>query len=207
MFAAETIEFLEESSDSCQQTIEFLREIEMMHRKRRSSFVFFTFRCHNACTVARFRGLVAKMLVLSHILEAQSHTSDTKRLIYLCFLRFPAEISASRRRNHRSVNQPRIPRILSDPPDQVSLAAACDHPTTRAGGEDYVSSKQTPSNNAVLDAMTQSQSKGFPCTRYFIPVCVGVGVGSSENVCSVVRILGISVNLGDLGLRTVILKC
>ena len=29
------------------------------------------------------------------------------------------------------------------------------------------------------------QSEGFPRTRYFIPVCVVLGVDSSQNVCSV----------------------
>ena len=33
-----------------------------------------------------------------------------------------------------------------DPPDQVSGAAARDLPSTRAGGQDEVSSKQTPPN-------------------------------------------------------------
>ena len=33
-----------------------------------------------------------------------------------------------------------------DPPDQVSSAAGSNHSNTRAGGEDYVSFKQTPSN-------------------------------------------------------------
>ena len=52
-------------------------------------------------------------------------------------------------RNHRLGIHPRIPQ---DPPDpvgpanQVSSAAARDLPSTRAGGQDDVSSKQTPSN-------------------------------------------------------------
>ena len=36
---------------------------------------------------------------------------------------------------------PRIPRISPDPADQVSSAAARNHPTTRAGGQDDVSSQ------------------------------------------------------------------
>ena len=35
---------------------------------------------------------------------------------------------------------------LPDPADQVSSAAVRNHSNTRAGGEDYVSSNQTPSN-------------------------------------------------------------
>ena len=38
------------------------------------------------------------------------------------------------------------PADLPDLPDQVSSAAGSNHSNTRAGGEDYVSSNQTPSN-------------------------------------------------------------
>ena len=40
------------------------------------------------------------------------------------------------------------PADPADPPDQVSSAAGSNHSNTRAGGEDYVSSNQTPSNNS-----------------------------------------------------------
>ena len=39
--------------------------------------------------------------------------------------------------------------LPSDQADQVSFATARDLPSTRAGGEDDVSSKQTPSNYEV----------------------------------------------------------
>ena len=38
------------------------------------------------------------------------------------------------------------PADPADPADQVSSAAVRNHSNTRAGGEDYVSSNQTPSN-------------------------------------------------------------
>ena len=40
----------------------------------------------------------------------------------------------------------------ADPADQVSSAAGSNHSNTRAGGEDYVSSNQTPSNHGTLRA-------------------------------------------------------
>ena len=40
---------------------------------------------------------------------------------------------------------------LADLPDQVSSAAVRNHSNTRAGGEDYVSSNQTPSNDSSVD--------------------------------------------------------
>ncbi len=39
-----------------------------------------------------------------------------------------------------------IRNLPPDPPDQVSFATVRDLPSTRAGGQDDVSSKQTPSN-------------------------------------------------------------
>ena len=48
---------------------------------------------------------------------------------------------------------PGIPGIPGNPresPDQVSGAAARDLPSTHAGGQDDVSSKQTPSNQLRL---------------------------------------------------------
>ena len=38
----------------------------------------------------------------------------------------------------------------ADPPDQVSSAAVRNHSSTRTGGEDYVSSNQTPSNHEYV---------------------------------------------------------
>ena len=51
--------------------------------------------------------------------------------------------------------QPRVDETLrwkvaadpADPADQVSSAAVRNHSITHLGGEDYVSSNQTPSNN------------------------------------------------------------
>ena len=42
-----------------------------------------------------------------------------------------------------------IPANPRKSPDQVSGAAAQDLPSTRAGGQDDVSSKQTPSNKEI----------------------------------------------------------
>ncbi len=39
-----------------------------------------------------------------------------------------------------------LPPDPANPPDQVSFATVRDLPSTRAGGQDDVSSKQTPSN-------------------------------------------------------------
>ncbi len=43
-----------------------------------------------------------------------------------------------------------IPGSCADPPDLVAGAAARNHPSRRAGGQDDMSSKQTPSNYIVL---------------------------------------------------------
>ena len=47
-------------------------------------------------------------------------------------------------------NLPPDPADPADPADQVSFATARDLPSTRAGGQDDVSSKQTPSNCIIL---------------------------------------------------------
>ena len=65
--------------------------------------------------------------------------------------------SAERVAHSRVKFQPRVDETLrwkvppdlpdpADPADQVSSAAVRNHSNTRAGGEDYVSSNQTPSN-------------------------------------------------------------
>ena len=42
-----------------------------------------------------------------------------------------------------------LPADLANQPDQVSFATVRDLPSTRAGGQDDVSSKQTPSNYII----------------------------------------------------------
>ena len=42
-----------------------------------------------------------------------------------------------------------LPPASADEPNQVSFATVRDLPSTRAGGQDDVSSKQTPSNNII----------------------------------------------------------
>ena len=51
----------------------------------------------------------------------------------------------------------KVPPDLPDLPDQVSSAAVRNHSNTRAGGEDYVSSNQTPSKEN--DAKTNKRLK------------------------------------------------
>jgi hypothetical protein len=43
-----------------------------------------------------------------------------------------------------------LPPDLANQADQVSFATVRDLPSTRAGGQDDVSSKQTPSNYIIL---------------------------------------------------------
>ena len=70
------------------------------------------------------------MLVLSHIFEKfQPRVDET--------LRWKVAPDPA---------DPPDPPDPADPPDQVSSAAGSNHSNTRAGGEDYVSSNQTPSN-------------------------------------------------------------
>ena len=70
--------------------------------------------------------------------------------------------SAERVAHSRVEYQPRVDETLRwkvapdpadpvDPGDQVSSAAGSNHSNTRAGGEDYTSSNQTPSNDSSGD--------------------------------------------------------
>ena len=72
--------------------------------------------------------------------------------------------SAERVAHSRVKSQPRIDETLlwkvpadpadpPDPPDQVSSAAGRNHWNTRAGGEDYVSSNQTHSNQTAFTCL------------------------------------------------------
>ena len=47
----------------------------------------------------------------------------------------------------------------ADPADQVSSAAVRNHSNTRAGGEDFVSSNQTPSNYRTRSATGKKSRK------------------------------------------------
>ena len=52
-------------------------------------------------------------------------------------------------------NLPPASAASADLPDQVSFATVRDLPSTRAGGQDDVSSKQTPSNETMKKKIRQ----------------------------------------------------
>ena len=75
----------------------------------------------------------------------------------------------------------KVPTDLADPTDpgnpadQVSSAAGSNHSNTRAGGEDYVSSNQTPSNEympALLELKGLWAASG-PFYRKSLITCLG----------------------------------
>ena len=64
---------------------------------------------------------------------------------------------------------PADPPDPPDPPDQVSGAAARSLPSTRAGGQDDVSSKQTPSNFLKsIDIYRKAAKKTTITTNVFV---------------------------------------
>ena len=71
---------------------------------------------------------------------------------------------------------PADPADLPDPGNQVSSAAVRNHSNTRAGGEDYVSSNQTPSNHSRL-FFPNSWYSFRVLVGFWVSACTGVGGG------------------------------
>ena len=77
------------------------------------------------------------------------HIDIVRGVFDSCDAEVPRRVAHSRVKNQPRVDETlrwKVPPDPGNPADQVSSAAVRNHSTTRAGGEAYVSSKQTPSN-------------------------------------------------------------
>ena len=77
-----------------------------------------------------------KSCVFLMILSLLEGPGRKKHINYCCFLMV--------------WNLPADQADQADPPDQVSFATVRDLPSTRAGGQDDVNSKQTPSTHVLI---------------------------------------------------------